>query len=653
MSEFVKLKQVRKARETASYVPTSVPQPHVPNFGDAASTSQKADTSIEARPLTEDTVPTPTNGPVPLDVDGLYLSLPSVLDVRAHEGSGRGIYSKTHRNPGDVLISVKPHVAALSNDHLEEYCSNCFGLGVNALRRCTGCKLLFYCDSKCQNADWVFHRYECVALQRWGSSTSETSGSPTIPGDAIRCLGRILWRKQKLGRDSVWSREIDGLQSHRTSLTKDPNAQDSQMHTHLAHAIVRFLGLTSPQDLSEYGMHSAADLVDLVSRFTTNTFTMSTPALAPLGACVSPLVALINHSCDPNAVVVFPRSGGDSRKDQEPLMQVIALRNIGPDEEILTAYVDTTLPRGRRQRLLEETYHFKCRCSLCLLANNQVDWREAMWCPKKCGGVCPLPTEETSLTRCAKCKAPIRDTDAVLDAVRVGQEALDKAEALQFSNAEKAIQLTTKLIPILVSAGLVPAAHPLLALSRLNASLLIAHLSPSEAEIENIASPGVQASFPNKPEQTSQKDAQESLDEAIRAATRSCTGLSQILVEGHPMRGIALAELGKLLSVDEPNPTHLDPNRADRTATSPPSALALNMTAPAYPPSGPQRLKLAYETLVRARKELMIGFGGGNNEGGEVGQNVRKLVVELDKELSVWKTGVKNVMEDRPRPIKK
>ena len=78
------------------------------------------------------------------------------------------------------------------------------------------------------------------------------------------------------------SREIDALQSRkyqaymilqaliklldRTSLSKDPNAHDSQVHTHLAHAIVRFLGLTSPQELAEYGMFGAADLVDLVSR---------------------------------------------------------------------------------------------------------------------------------------------------------------------------------------------------------------------------------------------------------------------------------------------------------------------------------------------------------------------------------------------------
>ena len=76
------------------------------------------------------------------------------------------------------------------------------------------------------------------------------------------------------------------------------------------------------------------NLVVFVKKFTTNTFTISTPALTPIGACVSPVVALINHSCDPNAVVVFPRAGGESRKDKEPLMQVVALKYIAPDQEV-------------------------------------------------------------------------------------------------------------------------------------------------------------------------------------------------------------------------------------------------------------------------------------------------------------------------------
>lgn len=40
---------------------------------------------------------------------------------------------------------------------------------------------------------------------------------------------------------------------------------------------------------------------------------------------------------------------------------------------------------------------------------------------------------EVPLTRCVKCKAAVASTDAVLDALRVGQEALEKATRLQFS----------------------------------------------------------------------------------------------------------------------------------------------------------------------------------------------------------------------------
>ncbi|KAF8960017.1 hypothetical protein BDZ97DRAFT_1355582 [Flammula alnicola] len=528
---------------------------------------------IDTENSPEDALSTPITGPIPLIVNGLYASIPPALDVRMSSGDSgkeRGLYTKYPRRPGDVLLSLKPHVAALSNKNLEEHCSTCFAPKSGSLRRCTGCKVLYYCDAKCQSRDWTFHRQECTAIQRWSSSLQRSgSDSLVIPGDAIRCLARIVWRKQKLGHDSVWAREIDALQSHRTSLNKDPNSQESQMYAQLAHALVHFLGLNSPQELAEYGMQSAADLVDLISRLTTNTFTVSTPALEPLGACVSPAVALINHSCDPNAVVVFPRAGGESTKDEEPLMQVIALKHIAPDEEILTAYIDTTLPREKRQKILKETYHFTCQCTLCAPPpGSPIDLREAMWCPKKCGGVCPLPTEENSLTRCSRCKAPVKDTDAVLDAIRVGQEALDKAEALQVSNPQKSIQLTTKLIPILISAGLVPGSHPLLALSRLNSSLLITHLPSMDPAIEEVLSPGVQAQAQlqdtTHTATVGRKEAQEALDDAIRAATRASTGLSQILVEGHPVRGIALAELGKLLSVDEPDPAHVEPRLRQR-----------------------------------------------------------------------------------------
>lgn len=38
------------------------------------------------------------------------------------------------------------------------------------------------------------------------------------------------------------------------------------MYAQLAQGIVHFMGLTSPQDLAEYGINNAGDLVDLISR---------------------------------------------------------------------------------------------------------------------------------------------------------------------------------------------------------------------------------------------------------------------------------------------------------------------------------------------------------------------------------------------------
>ena len=48
---------------------------------------------------------------------------------------------------------------------------------------------------------------------------------------------------------------------------------------------------------------------------------------------------------------------------------------------------------------------------------------------------------------------------------------------------------------------------------------------------------------------------------------------------------------------------------------------------------------------MRARNELTVGFGM-SNEGGEVGRAVRESVVALEKELGVWKQGVRNVLQD-------
>ena len=40
----------------------------------------------------------------------------------------------------------------------------------------------------------------------------------------------------------------------------------SESHTHLAHAVIRYLGLTAPEELVPFGINNAAGIVDLISR---------------------------------------------------------------------------------------------------------------------------------------------------------------------------------------------------------------------------------------------------------------------------------------------------------------------------------------------------------------------------------------------------
>ncbi|KAH9941306.1 SET domain-containing protein [Epithele typhae] len=484
----------------------------------------------------------------PVSLGGLYSELPSTMEVRESVRSGRGVYTKSAVTAGTTIMTAIPSVYALSTSVIDQYCSACAKpTSEQGRKRCMRCKTASYCNAECQNRDWISHKNECTALRKWAEGAP--SHELAIPADAVRVLGRALWTMRREGFDSVWL-----LRKDRASL----QPSEFETHTHLAHSVVRYLGVSSPQELEPYGLTSAGDLVDLISRFTTNTFTLTTPSLAPIGICVSPSVALINHSCEPNAVMVFPNASATPIAN--PQIHIVVIKGIPATKEIRISYVDTTQPTRLRQTELKAVYNFTCRCKNCS-ATETVDPREALWCPNGCGGMCPHPDEDSRISRCAKCGTAVKDIDAVLDALRIGQQALDKAIGLQSRDAPQAQRLTTNVIPLLLSAGLTPSAHPLLALTRTHQELLTLSTMPC----------------------------------ASRRGTARGAGAAPT---GHPVRTLALAELGKLLA-----------------------------------------------SLVRAHEEARIGFGR-DADGGQVGMELREAAVRLEKELGTWTTGVRNALRD-------
>jgi hypothetical protein len=48
------------------------------------------------------------------------------------------------------------------------------------------------------------HKPECAALRRWAAAAPNEGVA--VPSEAIRCIARMLWAKQRHGMDSVFVR---------------------------------------------------------------------------------------------------------------------------------------------------------------------------------------------------------------------------------------------------------------------------------------------------------------------------------------------------------------------------------------------------------------------------------------------------------------
>lgn len=139
-------------------------------------------------------------------------------------------------------------------------------------------------------------------------------------------------------------------------------------------------------------------------------------------------------------------------------MQVIAIRPIAPDEEILTSYIDLSLPRRMRIADLKERYYFDCDCSACedgkVRTMKLVDPRESLQCRVAgCQGVAWLPGELIRSTHkfvrlilfadigrdlgpvecvCTICRgSQIVDADSINTTIEIVEEGVRQYESLQ------------------------------------------------------------------------------------------------------------------------------------------------------------------------------------------------------------------------------
>ncbi|XP_070847865.1 histone-lysine N-methyltransferase SMYD3 isoform X2 [Chaetodon trifascialis] len=242
-------------------------------------------------------------------------------------GKGNGLRATGRLRRGELVYSAEPLGCCVSNKLVRDVCHHCFTRH-QTLLRCSQCKTARYCNITCQ-----------LSLSKSSSEELYT---------------------------------LEEHESHLSSVSEEKKQGLSQ----LASMLELYLQQEVPdlaQDMTSALPPSCREPLSLIAKVTCNCFTISDGELQEIGVGLYPSLSLLNHDCRPNCVMVF----------EGTKLQLRAVRDINPEEELTISYIETLSLTEDRQRQLEDQYHFTCRCQHCdsrdkeklMLSGGESSWR--------------------------------------------------------------------------------------------------------------------------------------------------------------------------------------------------------------------------------------------------------------------------------------
>lgn len=259
---------------------------------------------------------------------------------------GEGLRATTTLAPGHLLYSASPYACIPSKKARGSICEHCF-CRKESLLRCSQCKMARYCNATCQKLAWPEHKCECKCLR---------SIYPQVPTDMVRLVAKIIF---KLMTGSCSSEElycVTDLQSNIKQMSEEMKEGLGQLAV-----MLQFYMKEEIHDVSQ--LVPGLNLLHLFGQVMCNCFTISDGEMQEVGIGLYPSMSLLNHSCDPNCVMVF----------EGKLLRLRAVQQIQQDEELTISYIDVMATSQERQRQIEKQYCFVCDCKHCETGHKDVD----------------------------------------------------------------------------------------------------------------------------------------------------------------------------------------------------------------------------------------------------------------------------------------
>lgn len=299
------------------------------------------------------------------------------LAVASIPGKGRGLVATHSFLPGEVIICQEPYASTPNKISVGSSCDRCFSPG--NLRKCSVCRVAWYCGSGCQKEEWKLHQLECQAI----AALTEDRKKMLTP--TIRLMVRLILRRKLQNDKAIPSSGtdnyniVDALESHISEVDQNQLVLYAQMAN-----LVQLILPSFELDLKE--------ITHTFSKFACNAHTICDPELRPLGTGLYPVISIINHSCVPNAVLVF----------EGRTAYVRALQPISKNTEVSISYIETAAATMKRQNDLKQ-YFFICICARCVKDSEEDALLEGHRCKdQKCDGFL-LPDSGKKAYACQKC----------------------------------------------------------------------------------------------------------------------------------------------------------------------------------------------------------------------------------------------------------
>ncbi|KAG0380161.1 hypothetical protein BGX24_009872 [Mortierella sp. AD032] len=309
------------------------------------------------------------------------------LDLVSDNHKYRKVVALRPLNKGSVVITSRPLCnPIIFPTHRAQHCETCFltkgidsssgtstttgtGGGLE-LERCSVCKKRYYCDRDCFTVAWKgWHKWICpdkdmedldyemlkmvvISIERLRSGAFKESKQSSTSAAAAEVASHGAGEKESL---ALTEYVFSTLMGHESISDPAEITKYREIATRIREQLI-VAKFPFKSEVSQGEPPSVAELMRYLCRFHCNNFSIHDSQLFTMAEGTFPVGALFNHSCRPNAIVMY--------EGQTQVVRI--LEDIAVGQEVCTSYVDNGVQRGERRQLLRGKYYFDCLCPRCV-----------------------------------------------------------------------------------------------------------------------------------------------------------------------------------------------------------------------------------------------------------------------------------------------